>query len=151
MLLILSVFRKSPPSDVSKSNAAPSIVTTGKFLTYSQLHKSLCLYLDTDQQPLLPPRQKSSQSQKDLEIIQKSTSKTLSDRANTSGVSANVTMVLLSLETTVDQLSRRIHHVENRLSLMAADIKKLKVANNMDLDDVHSSQLVQHMTRSDVS
>lgn len=78
-------------------------------------------------------------------------SNTLSDQANMSGVACNVRTALLSLETTVDQLSRRIHCVEKQLSLMAADIKKLKAANDMDHDDVHSSQLVQHMTKSDVS
>ena len=84
-------------------------------------------------------------------MLQKPMSNTLSDQANTSGGASNVRTTPLSIETTVDQLSRRLHHVEKQLSLMAADIKKLKAANNMDHDDVHSSQLVQHMTRSDVS
>ena len=89
-------------------------------------------------------------------MLQRPMSNTLSDQANTSrvpssGVDSSVRTALLSLETTVDQLSRRIHSVEKQLSLMTADIKKLKAANDMDHDDVQDPKLVKHMTRGDVS
>ena len=57
----------------------------------------------------------------------------------------------LSLETTINQLSDRLRAVENQLSLVVADIKKLKALNGMDASDYSSLKSVPLLTRDDVS
>ena len=55
------------------------------------------------------------------------------------------------LETTINQLSDRLRAVENQLSLVVADIKKLKALNGMDASDYSSLKSVPLLTRDDVS
>ena len=61
------------------------------------------------------------------------------------------TVGLSSLETTISQLSDRLRAVENQLSLMVADMKKLKALNGMDTSDYSSLKSVPLLTRDDVS
>ena len=61
------------------------------------------------------------------------------------------TVGLSSLETTISQLSDRLRMVENQLSLMVADMKKLKALNGMDASDYSSLKSVPLLTRDDVS
>ena len=58
---------------------------------------------------------------------------------------------LSSIETTISQLSDRLHAVEKQLSLVTSDVKALKAMNGMDAVDYSSLQSVQLLTRDGVS
>lgn len=114
------------------------------------------MYSDTGQVPPLPPRPKPIAARKiqgvsqGSEILHESKSSTASDQNSASDIPANITKVLLSLETSINQLSERMLLVEKQLSLMGSDVKRLKAVNGMEVSDFQSFQSVQQMTRDDV-
>ena len=98
--------------------------------------------------PRLPPRSKSSTVHKSQIINQNVEPSCQSRLVSTSGIPANLTAVLLSLEATVNKLSLRLDVIEKQMTSMATDIDRLKLVNGMDLSECQSVQL---MTRDDVS
>jgi hypothetical protein len=56
-----------------------------------------------------------------------------------------------SLETSISQLSDRLHAVEEQLSLVTADVETLKAKNGIDASDYSSLQPMWLLTRDDVS
>ena len=101
--------------------------------------------------PRLPPRSKSSTVHKSQIIDQDMEPSCQSRLVSTSGIPANLTAVLLSLEATVNKLSVRLDVIDKQMTSMATDIDRLKVVNGMDVDHLSECQSVQLMTRDDVS
>ena len=107
------------------------------------------MHSDDDVLPPLPCSKSSTDC--NSEVTDQGLESSCQPTSSISAIPANAMAVLFSLEAMVKELSIRLNVVDKQITSMARDIRKLKVVNGIDVDDLLESQSIQLMTRDDVS
>ena len=112
---------------------------------------SLLTISGSDKIPLPPARSKSPTVLKSKSFSENMKNAIVKSKPSPPAAPPATAPGLSSLETTISQLSNRLHAVEKQLSLVTTDVKSLKAINGLDAGDYSSLQSLSLLTRDDVS